>query len=68
MQNELSSITAPEQENGYEWNTPANLFELTNTVSLESRILEAGLIIKRTMQLRAAGLVRDRQAQRMVCK
>jgi CRP-like cAMP-binding protein len=70
MQNELSSINVmePEPENGYEWNTPANLFELTNTMTLETRINEAGLIIKRTMQLRAPGLVRDRQAQRMVCR
>ena len=32
MQNELPAIDNTIPENGYEWNTPANLFELTNTV------------------------------------
>uniref|UniRef100_A0AC34QSZ1 Rap guanine nucleotide exchange factor 4 n=1 Tax=Panagrolaimus sp. JU765 TaxID=591449 RepID=A0AC34QSZ1_9BILA len=52
-------------ENGYEWN-PGNLFEITNSVSFESRIHEAGLIIKRTMQTQCPQLIRDRQAQRVV--
>uniref|UniRef100_A0A7E4V9N5 Rap-GAP domain-containing protein n=1 Tax=Panagrellus redivivus TaxID=6233 RepID=A0A7E4V9N5_PANRE len=68
MRNELPGESHVENglHNGFDANSPANLFELSNSVSVESRIHEAGLILKRIMQMRAPALVRDRQAQRVV--
>ncbi|KAI6177154.1 Rap guanine nucleotide exchange factor 1 [Aphelenchoides bicaudatus] len=47
-----------------EWTPPVNLFELSNSISQESRVYEAGLILKRTMQLRSSGLIKERHVQR----
>jgi hypothetical protein len=49
-----------------EWKPPVSLFELSNSISQESRIFEAGLILKRTMQLRSPGLIKERHVQRSV--
>lgn len=48
-----------------EWK-PVNLFELSNSLSLEARVYEAGLVLKRTMQLRSPGLIKERHIQRSV--
>jgi hypothetical protein len=50
-----------------EWKPPANLFELSNSISLESRVYEAGLILKRAMQIRSPHLIKERRVQRSVC-
>ena len=47
-----------------EWQPPASLFELSHSLSLEARIREAALVLKRAMQLRAPTLIRDRYIQR----
>uniref|UniRef100_A0A0N5AW49 Rap guanine nucleotide exchange factor 4-like n=1 Tax=Syphacia muris TaxID=451379 RepID=A0A0N5AW49_9BILA len=46
---------------------PSSLFELRNTTSLEIRINEAGLILKRTIQARAPGLIQDRKGHNQMC-
>ncbi|KAE9552756.1 hypothetical protein FO519_004018 [Halicephalobus sp. NKZ332] len=70
MQKELeqSNMEESSQENGYSWNEDILLMELNpiNFQTLESRIHEAGLVIKRTMQMRNPQLICDRQAQRVV--
>ncbi|KAI6235374.1 Rap guanine nucleotide exchange factor 1 [Aphelenchoides besseyi] len=62
-------ITSPRYEKSEDpaisdWKPPVNLFELSNTLSIDSRIYEAGLVLKRAMQIRAPSLIRERLAQR----
>lgn len=49
-----------------DWEAPANLFELSNSLSLEARIQEAGLVLKRAMHYSAPGLFRERHVRRGV--
>lgn len=55
-----------EQNEIEDWKPPTNLFELSNSLSLESRIYEAGLIIKRAMQIRSPTMIKERHVQRSV--
>lgn len=75
MQNELPNVPNPLNINiqtdlrpklDSHWQEPANLFELSNAVSLGARICEAGLLLKRAIHYRAPNLFRDRRALRGV--
>ncbi|CAD5221809.1 unnamed protein product [Bursaphelenchus xylophilus] len=46
------------------WEPPVNLFELSTSLSLDSRIMEAGLMLKRAMYYRAPNLIRERNLRR----
>ncbi|KAK6101272.1 RasGEF domain family protein [Brugia pahangi] len=59
---EPNTITANiDSEVECDWNSPSSYFELNNSASLESRIYEAGHILKQTMELRDPHLIRDRR-------
>ncbi|EJD75124.1 rap guanine nucleotide exchange factor 1 [Loa loa] len=62
VQHELNATTADvDNETQCDWNSPSSYFELNNSASLQSRIYEAGYILKRTMELRDPNLVSDRK-------
>ncbi|CAD5215844.1 unnamed protein product [Bursaphelenchus okinawaensis] len=46
------------------WEPPVNLFELSSSLTLDARIMEAGQLIKRVMYYRAPNLIRERQMRR----
>ncbi|VDK66324.1 unnamed protein product [Gongylonema pulchrum] len=49
-----------------DWDSPSSFVELNNSISLESRVYDAGLLLMKTMQLRASGLIRDRRGHLQV--
>ncbi|EJW78076.1 hypothetical protein WUBG_11015, partial [Wuchereria bancrofti] len=64
---EPNTITANiDSEAECDWNSPSSYFELNNSASLESRIYEAGYILKQTMELRDPHLIRDRRGHLQV--
>ncbi|VBB28110.1 unnamed protein product [Acanthocheilonema viteae] len=50
-----------ENETQFDWNSPSSYFELNNCTSLETRIYEAGYILKQTMEMRDPHLISDRR-------
>lgn len=61
---QLSHNTTKQQQQQLQLTT--NLFSLSNSIALESRVFEAALILKRTMQLRSPWIITEREAQRGV--
>uniref|UniRef100_A0A0R3RJE1 Uncharacterized protein n=1 Tax=Elaeophora elaphi TaxID=1147741 RepID=A0A0R3RJE1_9BILA len=62
------NATSAEFDNEAEcnWNSPSSYFELNNSTSLESRIYEAGYILKQTMELHDPHLISDRRGHLQV--
>ncbi|KAK0418615.1 hypothetical protein QR680_013671 [Steinernema hermaphroditum] len=52
--------------NGGSWNAPHGVFELSNSLSFESRVTEAGIILKRTMLYRAPMMMKDRKCNQQI--
>ncbi|KAH7731423.1 Protein EPAC-1 [Aphelenchoides avenae] len=65
MQKELPEPSTAFLDNSG-WTGPVHLFELSNAaLSVEERLREAALTLKRTMQVRNPEMIRDRQPQRL---
>ncbi|MCP9259158.1 Rap guanine nucleotide exchange factor 1 [Dirofilaria immitis] len=58
-----SNVTTANIDNEaqYDWNSPSSYFELNNSASLESRIHQAGYILKQSMELSNPHLISDRK-------
>ncbi|VDO30942.1 unnamed protein product [Onchocerca flexuosa] len=55
-----------DNEAPHDWDSPSSYFELNNSTSLDSRIHEAGYILKQTMELRDPRLISDRKGHLQV--
>ncbi|VDM96473.1 unnamed protein product [Thelazia callipaeda] len=55
-----------DSEEQNDWNSPSSYFELNKSVSVESRINEAALLLKQTMELQAPHLICDRRGHSQV--